>query len=130
MSHEALAKWNYHVSVGDILLLASRGLESKAIQIYQSNMRGGAATRYTHVAVVISPDMVVDAMPKVGVGLTRWADMEADYDIENCRVARNVHLVGNTDVARRFFERAFSTPASRRWDSPRICQASGDTPGV
>lgn len=105
MNHPLLEKWNCHVAAGDVLLLSSRGLESLAIKTYQAVKRR-LIGNYTHVAVVVGPDMIVDAMPKNGVSFTRWRDIEGGYDLERCRVARNTKLASNVETHQRLHQRA------------------------
>jgi hypothetical protein len=105
MNHASLEKWNYHVISGDVLLLTSRGVEATAIKAYQSRKRGAPA-HYTHVAIVIDRDLVVEAIPKKGVVFTPWESLEGEYDIERCRVARHAILASSVDTPARVYRRA------------------------
>ena len=56
-----LTQNNYHIAPGDILLLRSitEGRLNRTGQLLQR----GRKALYTHVAVVISPTRIIDAMP-------------------------------------------------------------------
>jgi len=80
---------------GDVLLLnsANKGVWNIA---GQSFVRGTKA-RYTHVAIVINENQIVDAIPNVGVGFRRWDDVAPTYDIKSSRVARNLAIFSDVE---------------------------------
>ncbi|MFM0069553.1 hypothetical protein PQQ86_00075 [Paraburkholderia sediminicola] len=84
-----LARWNFHVTPGDILLLHSRDKASATAIKFGQSIKRMRPAHYTHVAVVLNDTLIVDAMPNVGVTLREWRGIEVNYDIALCKVARH-----------------------------------------
>jgi hypothetical protein len=49
--------------------------------------------KFTHVALVISPTHIADAIPGEGVRIRKWADAADHYDLGKCVVARHPMLL-------------------------------------
>lgn len=96
----SLAAHNNHIAPGDILLLRSKqlGFKGTGNLAAQSLLRGRVAN-YTHVAVVIGDDLIMDATPGPGVNLRRWSEVESTYDIKASRIARHSALASDLTQA-------------------------------
>jgi hypothetical protein len=110
INHPALAKWNWNVASGDVLLLSSHDADGEKIdsvvsKAYQSAVRKQRA-RFTHVAIVVHPSLIADAMPPRGVGIGPWKNVEDGYDLQNCWVARNLRIAGDPSAPERVLRRA------------------------
>lgn len=105
---DAFVDDNASVLPGDVLLLRSRGwiaLGNRSVQRALGSMRPLQTARYTHVALVISPTHIVDAMPDQGVTIRSWKDAAERYHLRTCMVARHPAMSAGPHSRQALFER-------------------------
>lgn len=105
----AFVEDNTSVLPGDVLLLRSRGwiaLGNRSAQRALRLTRPLQTAKYTHVALVISPTHIVDAMPDQGVTIRSWKNAAERYDLGACMVARHPAMSAGPQSQQALFERA------------------------
>ena len=96
--------YNFHIMPGDVLLLRSN--DKGALNLSGQSLKRLRKARFTHVAIVLDNFKIIDAMPRLGVSIRRWLDIEACYDLEASRVARNLALASHPELYEHVFRNA------------------------
>ncbi|WP_131326254.1 hypothetical protein [Comamonas thiooxydans] len=93
--NQTLFHFHHHVLPGDVLLLRSLGFKAHVNRGGQRALRPLNEAKFTHVAIVIDPGKIAEAMPGDGVRLREWKKSEGSstYDLNSCVVARHPDLV-------------------------------------
>jgi cell wall-associated NlpC family hydrolase len=73
---------------GDILLLRGKSLFTKPNMVIQSITRLQISS-YSHVAIVTGQNMIMDAMPGIGITMRQWDEVSHSYDVANSLLVRH-----------------------------------------
>lgn len=103
---------------GDVLLLRGTGWTAWANRAGQRGLRAWRPLQtagFTHVALVVSPTNIADAMPGSGVRIRSWHEAAGDYQLSACRLARHPELAGLATDPEPLLQRVQYYYAQRYW---------------